>query len=157
MYCPKGGRAEQVPETYCRQCGVFLPDLLTSTKSKQTPEDHVTANLLLNALTVFTCFTLAILLYVFVAFRDDTHPLIYATAGLLIAMGCWHTQTLWRSILLKRHFKKLRRDDENPAELPLRSAETNKRLYEPDLGSVIPASIAEGTTRHLDETKLRSS
>lgn len=157
MYCPKCGKANQVPETYCRQCGLLLPDLSKPKKSKQTPEDHVKANLILNAMTVITCFTLAILLYSLVAFRADTHPLIYVTAGLLIAMGCWHTQTLWRSILLRKHFKKLRREKDDPAELPQRLVEVNKRLNEPDFDNVIPASIVEGTTRQLDETKLRSS
>lgn len=27
MFCPNCGKAEQIPNTYCRQCGEFLPDL----------------------------------------------------------------------------------------------------------------------------------
>ena len=156
MFCPKCGKSDQTPETYCRQCGIFLPDLSKPIKKGQTPEDHVKANLYLNAMTVVTTFTLAILLYTMVAFRPDTHWLIYLTAGLLIAMGCWHTQTLWRSILLKRHFKKLRQESESALELT--STETAERLLnKPDLENFIPASVTDRTTRHLDENKLRSS
>ncbi|MEQ1607153.1 MAG: hypothetical protein ABL999_19990 [Pyrinomonadaceae bacterium] len=154
MFCPKCGKSEQTPETYCRQCGIFLPDLSKPINKVQTPEDHVKANLILNAMTVVTCFTLAILLYTIVAFRPDTHWLIYLTAGLLIAMGCWHTQTLWRSILLKRHFNKQRRDSEATVEL---TATTERLLNRQHFEDFVPASVTDKTTRHLDDTKRRSS
>ena len=157
MFCPKCGKSDQTAETYCRQCGVFLPDLSKPAKKGQTPADHVLANLVLNAMTVVASFTLAILLYTFVAFRADTHWLIYLTSGVLLAMGCWHTQTLWRSILLRRHFKNLRRESENQAELTGTGVSTDRHLSAPDFENVIPASVTDRTTRHLDETNLRSS
>lgn len=156
MYCPKCGKSDQAPETYCRQCGVFLPDLSKPAKT-QTPADHVKANLVLNAMTVVTSFVLAIMLYTMVAFRSDTHWVIYLTAGLLIAMGCWHTQTLWRSILLKRHFNKQQRSVADVAELNSGQVATDKQLNEPDFDTFIPASVTDRTTRHLEPTQKRSS
>ena len=93
MFCPRCGKAEQLPETYCRQCGLFLPDLSKPVKRELPPEDHLKANAVLSALTIIVSFTLSILLFAFFGFRSDTHPLIYVTAGLLIAIGGWHIQT----------------------------------------------------------------
>lgn len=156
MFCPKCGKADQLPETYCRQCGIFLPDLSKPVKKNQTPEEHVQVNLVLNAMTVVACFTLAILLYSMLAFRQNTHPLIYVTAGLLLAMGCWHTQTLWRSILLRRHFKNSRKPREDKPNAAI-SAVTGKLLDEPDFENFVPASVTDRTTSHLSESKMRSS
>lgn len=153
MFCPKCGKAEQSPETFCRQCGVFLPDLEKTGKTPVKPEVHVQVNLVFSILTMISCFTLAILLYSMLAFRDDTHPLIYASAGLLTAMGFWHTQTFWRSILLRSHFKKNR----HPREASIESVLTDRRLGKPGFESMVPESVTDQTTKQLSETKLRSS
>jgi len=153
MFCPKCGNADQSPETYCRKCGTFLPDLTKPPKGPIKPEEHVKVNLVFSAMTIVACFSLAILLYSILAFRDDTHWLIYATAGLLTAMGFWHTQTLWRSILLRRHFAKNVRMQEVDDGAPV----TGKLLNEADFENVVPASVVDHTTKHLSESKLRSS
>jgi len=152
MFCPKCGNPDQQPDSYCRRCGIYLPDL--SKKSRQqSPEDHIKANLVLNSLTIIAAFTLAILLYVFVAFRDDTHPLIYVTAGFLIAIGAWHIQTLWRTILLRKHFKKkstIESDVEND------NLDDANRLASADMSSIVPASVTELTTRDLAKVEILS-
>ncbi len=153
MFCPKCGKADQSPETYCRQCGVFLPGISNAAKTPVKPEEHVRINLVFSILTMVACFTMAILLYSILAFRDDTHPLIYATAGLLTAMGFWHTQTLWRSILLRRHFQKNKQSRD--AEIEGKSA--GKLLDVPDFENMVPASVTDRTTKHLAESKLKSS
>ena len=155
MFCPKCGKAEQLPETYCRQCGIFLPDLSKPLKSNHTPEEHVKANAVLSSMTIVTCFTLVILLWSMLAVRDDTHPLIYVTAGLLFAMGIWHIQTLWRILLLKKHIMKNKRPQETLQETG--TASTGKLLDQADFESVVPASVTENTTRHLAEKTDRSS
>src|SRR5262245_607511 len=100
MFCPKCGNPDQAPETYCRRCGVFLPDLSKPGKAPVRPEDHIKANAFLSALSMVTSFTLAILLYWRFLGRPDTPMVIYVTGGFLIAMGCWQVQTLWRTLLL---------------------------------------------------------
>lgn len=114
--------------------------------SRQTPQDHVTANIVLNSMTIVACFTLAALLYLILGFQDSTHPLIYATAGLLIAMGFWHTQTLWRSILLRRHFKKAA--PPNPGKLDVQAAPAGE-LMEAQFENIVPPSITDRTTRNI--------
>lgn len=158
MFCPKCGKADQTPETYCRQCGVFLPDLSKPPKSLSTPEEHVRVNTVLSSLTIVACFTLAILLYAILAFRENTHPLIYVTASLLLAMGIWHIQTLYRILQLRKHFRSKRPNAEmtnRPSNIE--GLPRGKFLNEPDLSDAVPASVTENTTRHLAETVGRES
>ena len=153
MYCPRCGRAEQVPETFCRQCGLFLPDLSKPVKREIPPEEHLKANTVLNLLTIVVSFTLSILLFAIV---PDKHPLIYATAGLLIAIGAWHIQTFIRTQKLKKQWKRRAPLSEIEAGLPeteraFKSASTSKLLDQADFRNTIPASVTEHTTRHLAE------
>lgn len=155
MYCPRCGKAEQASETFCRQCGLFLPDLSKPLKRELPPEDHLKANTVLNALTVIVSLTLSILLF---AIRPSTHPLIYATAGLLIAIGAWHIQTLIRTVKLKNQWK--RRTPLTDAQMGLPETErvfnspsTAKLLEQADFTHAVPTSVTENTTRHLVEVK----
>lgn len=153
MFCPKCGKPEQTAETYCRQCGTFLPDLSKPGKTPVGPEEHVKVNMVFSLMTMVACFTLAALLYSILAFRDDTHWLIYATAGLLTAMGFWHTQTFWRAILLRRHFNRHQRPDETIMDSV---AETGNLLEGADFENIVPASVTDRTTKHLSRQKIGS-
>jgi hypothetical protein len=153
MYCPRCGKAEQVSETFCRQCGLFLPDLSKPVKSEISPEEHLKANTVLNALTIIVSFALSFLLFAVV---PDKHPLIYVTAGLLIAIGAWHIQTFIRTLKLKKQWKRRSPLSEIEAGLPeteraFKSASTAKLLDQADFGSTVQASVTENTTRHLVE------
>jgi hypothetical protein len=153
MFCPRCGKAEQLPETYCRQCGLFLPDLSKPVKRELPPEDHLKANTALSSLTIIASFTLSILLFAVV---PDKHPLIYVTAGLLIAIGAWHIQTLIRTQKLKKQWKRRTPLTEIQAALPetqpsLESPSTGKLLDRADFADTVPVSVTEHTTRHLAE------
>lgn len=149
MFCPRCGKAEQAPETYCRQCGLLLPDLSKQLKHESPPEEHLKANTVLSVMTIVVSFTLATLLYQIMAFRPDTHPLVYITAGLLLAMGGWHIQTLIRTVKLKKQWKERTPFTENqPA---IKSVSTAKLLEHSDFSDAIPTSVTETTTRHLAE------
>jgi len=132
---------------------VFLPDLSKPLKTGHTPQEHVTANIVLTSLTIVAAFTLAILLWAILGFRENTHPLIYVTAGLLFAMGIWHIQTLWRMLMLRKHFKQNQRKAGDEIGGP--SAVTGKLLAEADFENIVPPSVTDNTTKHLSE-KVRS-
>lgn len=156
MFCPKCGKADQKPETYCRQCGAFLPDFDKKARQKQTPEDHIKANSFLSLITGIVSITLAILLYYFFLGKENTPPIIYITAGFLIAMCAWQVQTFWRTQLLKKHFKERHTENAGTSEIDfqtgkLQNAPSEKLLDEADLSSHIPASITENTTTKLGE------
>jgi len=154
MFCPKCGKPDQSPETFCRQCGNFLPDLEKSLKKRQTPEDHLKANTFLSLISVLVSFSLAIALYSIFLPRDDTHWVIYLTAGFLIAIGAWQIQSLWRTILLKKHFNKNRSQMLPTVET---TSAPDKILDKADLDNIVPTSITEHTTQNLAETKILSS
>lgn len=156
MYCPRCGKAEQLPETYCRQCGVFLRDLSKLVKHELPPEDHLKANAVLSAMTIVVSFTLSVLLFAILGFRSNTHPLIFVTAGLLLGICGWHIQTLIRTQKLKKQWKRRAPLAEIQAALPetqpaFEAASTGKLLNQADFADAIPASVTENTTRHLAE------
>jgi hypothetical protein len=147
MFCPRCGKADQVQETYCRQCGLYLPDFSKPLKRESPPEEHLKANTVLSVMTIVASFTLSFFLFLVLGFRSFTHPLIYITAGILLAIGGWHVQTLIRTLMLKQQWQ--RRAPLNE----IQSAPTRKLLDHADFTDAIPASVTEHTTRHLAKTK----
>jgi hypothetical protein len=156
MFCPKCGTPDQKTETFCRQCGIFLPDF-DKLKRKETPaEEHLNANSVLNIMSAVVSGTLAILLHAFYTGRENTPPLIIATASLLSAMFCWQVQTIWRNRKLKRQLSRRKKKEKVEAEAydtnPLiESTKTNKFLNESDFRNAVPPSVIENTTRSLGE------
>ena len=154
MFCPRCGRADQLPDTYCRQCGLLLPDLSKTIKRERPAEEHLSANTWLSVLTIVASFTLSILLFVVLGSKPGAHPLIHATAGLLLAIGGWHIQTFMRTHLLKKQWKRRSPRPEIEAASTeghevFNAAPTGKLLDEVDPANAIPASVTENTTRHL--------
>ena len=146
MFCPKCGKSDQVPESYCRQCGFYLPNLSVVANREVPPEEHLKANTVLSFMTISVCFTLAILLYAFFGFRSTTHPLIYVTAGLLLGMGGWHIQTLIRTLKLKKQWA--RRKPLNPAETLLDKF-NSPLLDQARFENVVPGTTNEHTTKPI--------
>jgi len=150
MYCPKCGKADQSPETYCRQCGSFLPDFEKSVKKPTAPEEHIKANAVLSAMTIVASLILSTLLFLTFKNYPDTHPVIYVTAGFLIAIAAWQIQTFWRTMLLRKHFKKPKIQQDSAIAPPeLEAKPTNQFLPEADFENIVPSSIVEKTTRKL--------
>ncbi|HVE59724.1 MAG TPA: zinc ribbon domain-containing protein [Pyrinomonadaceae bacterium] len=162
MFCPKCGKPDQSPETYCRQCGEYLHDYEKAVKKVTTPEEHLKANSVLSAMTVVASLILSTLLFLIFKNQTDTHPIIYVTAGFLIAIAAWQIQTFWRTLLIKKHFKKRKNNekstwgDELEKQIEsryLESKPTNELLPEADFKDYVPASVVEKTTRKLRSKK----
>ena len=153
MFCPRCGKADQLPETYCRQCGLFLLDFSKLTKRESPPEEHLKANTVLSLMTICASFTLSLLLFLVLGFRSFTHPLIYVTAGLLLAIGGWHIQSLIRTSMLKKQWqRRVPLTESQAAPSAFKSTPTAKLLDQSDFSDAIPASVTEHTTKHLAET-----
>lgn len=161
MFCPKCGKSDQKIDTYCRQCGTFLPDFDKVQKRERPPEEHLKANTVLSFMTGIVSLTLAIILYVMFLGKDDTPIIIYIVAGFLTAMFAWQVQTFWRNLLLKKHIKTRKNFDEQEemeTKTPvLESVPVNGLLPEPDLSDVVPISVTENTTKKLKEKVKRST
>jgi hypothetical protein len=139
-----------MPETYCRQCGLFLLDFSKPLKRESPPEEHLKANTVLSVMTIIASFTLSFFLFLVLGFRSFTHPLIYITAGILLAIGGWHIQTLIRTLMLKKQWKRRTPLSEiQTAPIAFGSGPTAKLLDQADFADAIPASVTEHTTKHL--------
>jgi cytochrome c biogenesis protein CcdA len=135
---------------------VFLSDFSKLAKQEATPEENLKVNQILSLLTIIASFTLAALLYAILGFRENTHWLIYATAGLLIAIGGWHIQTFIRTRRLRRQWQRRRQVKSDDAATP-ENLSTSRLLNVPAGDTVASPTVTEETTRQLSETKMRSS
>lgn len=154
MFCPKCGKSEQSAETFCRQCGVYLPDFDKIERRESTPAEHLKANLVLNVMTAVASLALAITLYVRFLGEEDTPFIIYLTAGFLTAMFAWQAQVFWRNLKLKKQIVPSKRINKKAGfERELNSAETRILLNELDLSNVIEADFSAKTTNKLKSKK----
>lgn len=147
MFCPKCGTADQAPDTYCRSCGVFLPDL-EKIKKKETPiEEHIKINSFFALSTAVVSLMLAVALFVVFISTGSAPLIIYPVFGFLVAITAWQVQTFIRTRILKRQFEKLR--PPKPADVSeIRQAKANE-LSEANYDDAVPASVTERTTRKL--------
>jgi uncharacterized integral membrane protein len=151
MFCPNCGKSDQKIETYCRNCGMFLPDFSKVKPREISPETHLKANLVLNVMTAVASLTLAILLYSFFLGKADTPVIIYITAGFLTAMFAWQAQVFVRNLKLRKHFKNRKGTaSKSETEAPeLNAQPTRDFLPEADFENYVPTSVVEKTTTKL--------
>lgn len=162
MFCHNCGKSDQSENTYCRRCGIFLPDFTKPEKREISPEEHIKYNIVLSFMTIVVGLALSVLLFSFFLGKENTPALIYVTAGFLIAMSAWQIQTLWRSFQLKKHFKRRRNDaaEHQNQDSPnvFESAPTKQLSNEADFADAVPArSVIEHTTSRLPEKITKKS
>ncbi len=148
-------------ETYCRQCGSFLPDFEKAAKKITTPEDHLKANTVMSLMSGIVSLTLAMILYLMFLGKEGTPVIIYVVAGFLTAMFAWQAQVFIRTLMLKKQLEKPQ-DFVNVADIrdqsdAVESRPTNELLPEADFENVVPASVTENTTNLLKEEVKRST
>lgn len=149
MYCPKCGNPDQIPESYCRKCGLFLPDIEKKKKKSATVDDHLKANAFLSIATAVVGLGLAIALYSIFLGRDDTPLIIYLVAGFLLAITFWQVQVFIRTLMMRKQVKRMR---------PANPNNTIDALSEKDaepLGLNVPASVGDGPGSVTERTTRR--
>lgn len=128
MYCPRCGRSDQQPESYCIACGIFLPDLDKAQASITSPKTHLNANITLSGMTIVVCLTLIVLNWIFAGNTENIPIMAYVTWGFLFSITAWHIQSLWRAVILRRHFVEMenaRLEKDLPKERHLRAVPAN--------------------------------
>ena len=161
MFCSNCGRADQVAESYCRNCGEFLADvsgksyLLNKLLGGQKPETQVTVNLVIN---VVTALISSLLLGFLNGYYDALHArtgesppsVIYLVYIFLGAVTLWQILSFLIGWRLRSKFKS--RTQAEPKK-NLVSALTDPAppgsLTEPNF-EPIPMSVTEAKTRKLD-------
>ena len=135
MFCPKCGTADQTANSYCRSCGLYLPDFEAIRKRETPINEHLNANATLALMTIAASFALAVTLLVKYLDQPDVSAMIYVTAGFLIAIGCWNVQTAFRTFALKRRLKEtLPELREGSRKLPAEAAEPLATAAWPSVG-----------------------
>ena len=159
MYCPNCGKADQKENSYCRQCGGFLPDFSQKNKlvfGGKTPEDQISTNLVLNLMSATVSYILAIILLVTYGwFSPQTPLIIYIVVAFLFAIGSWQVSTYTIGLKLKKHFKKGKEAATTPEpDKQFQAAETRELLNEADPTNAVPiGSVTENTTTKLKVKK----
>jgi hypothetical protein len=169
MYCPTCGTADQQPESYCRSCGDFLTDyssssyLLNKVLGGSAPSTQVTVNLVINFLTICTCFLLLGFLnghYDALENRTGERPpsVIYLVYAFLVAISAYQILSLivgarLRSKLVRKEVAVTTRPENPPNAFA--DNQTQEFLPPADLRQTTHLSVTEDSTKILHTAKLR--
>jgi hypothetical protein len=153
MFCPNCGKSEQIPNSYCRQCGEFL-NFKAGSISKyggNSPLENLGS---INSLSligaIFSIFA-AVWMY---ATQMQIPIVLYFGAAILICNAAWHFSNFFVGIKLKRRLKTAREELSQPQK-QVQSAVTKELLPEAKFEDIVPASITENTTKNLIEVKTK--
>ena len=150
MFCPKCGNANQKENSYCRNCGTFLPDFDKLKSKETTPEQQITISSTFNFLSALISLVLTIILHVLYTGKEGTPIIIYVVIGFLTANFFWQAQAFWRVRQLKKQLPKRKVEDtENSNPLIESTYSTEKLLPQADFENYVPASVTEKTTKSL--------
>jgi hypothetical protein len=76
MFCPKCGASDQRPESYCRRCGEWLPDIDAPTQAglfrKRTRDEKIRKMRILEVVSAALAFTSAAIIFLVLSGRGDT-------------------------------------------------------------------------------------
>lgn len=156
MFCPKCGNANQTENSYCRNCGVFLPDFDKIAKKETSPEQQITISSTFNFLSALISLILTILLHILYTGKEGTPVIIYVVIGFLTANFFWQAQAFWRVRQLKKQLPKrgiMTEIDEKKLNSPF---STDKLLPQADFKDFVQASVVEDSAKNL-KPKIKSS
>lgn len=154
MFCPKCGNAEQKPNSFCRQCGEFLPDLTKNNAlafGGNTPQEKNLSTYYLS-LTGFLA-SLIVTIALFLTGFEDKKIIIVAAAVLIINI---FTQAGIFYLSLKM---KNRLGGKSEAENlnSISGEQTPNLLTDAVLDEFISLSVTENTTENLVRKKTNLS
>jgi len=155
MFCPKCGKGEQTPDSYCRSCGDFIVDpgnnasLVNRILGISNPERQVRFTLMIDLVTAIVS---GLLLFFLMGYFDGSYkrtgmptpPIVYLVYVFLGLVSAW--QLL--SFTVGTTFRKKLSAGKKTAVLANQSQEA---LPPADHTNVVANSITEQTTRNLDK------
>lgn len=160
MFCPKCGKSEQSPETYCRACGEFLKDPNAGAIAAfggRTPTQNVRVINVISVIGAIASVVVGILMYLT---RFNEPIILYLAAALLLCNAAWHVSNLFAGMKLRRKLTQGSSPQPSQAdpvlqhdELP--GAETRELLPVGDPAVPVPLSVVENTTKDLGDKVRR--
>lgn len=167
MFCPNCGKADQAPDTYCRNCGRFLADIsdkfsIARLLGMNTPEKQANTNIVLSLATA----VISIILVAFLNGYFDAHEirtgesapsivyLVYVFLG-LVAISQFISLII--ALNFKSKLNKARKPVESYVAPPaMQNAITSKDLQaslpEANYENVVTANVVEDTTKLFNQT-----
>src|SRR5215213_1664843 len=156
MFCPKCGKGEQVPDSYCRSCGDYLVDsssnasLINRFLGVSNPERQVKFTLTIDLVTGIVS---GLLVFFLMGYFDATYAktgipaprIVYLVYTFLALVSAW--QLL--SFTVGTTFLKKLKSGKKTKDLPDQSKPQS--LPTADGKGVVVNSVAEQTTRNLDK------
>lgn len=156
MFCPKCGKDEQMPESYCRQCGEWLPDFAkrgVKSFGGDSPEESLNISLFLSAMSSIVALLLAVWMYATYLGRPGVPGIIYVTAAFLLAIAGWQASNFYVGWKLSQKLARRRKGDFTAQSNELNDArQANASLPPADDSQFIRprASVTENTTELLE-------
>jgi hypothetical protein len=167
MFCPNCGKAEQIPETYRRNCGAFLTrfsgnaSLINRILGANTPEKRVNVGLTFDVLTLVFSSLLLVFLFGYFDGRytrtgEAAPPIIYFVYVFLGLTAIWQLLSLIVGVSHKNKLSGRRKGEAGENTETIKTAELNEttqdKLPSADFeNAVVPPSVTESTTKHLDK------
>jgi hypothetical protein len=157
MFCPKCGKGEQTPDSYCRSCGDYLVDATNNTSLMNrilgisNPEKQMKFTLTIDLVTAIVS---GLLLFFLMGYFDGSYsktgiptpPIVYLVYIFLGLVCAW--QLL--SFTVGTTFRKKLSAGKKTESLKDQS-EARHSLSAADEKDVVANSITEQTTRNLDK------
>jgi len=170
MYCPRCGNGDQEPESYCRNCGVFLLDysghsfVLNKLLGGSIPTAQIYVGLVLNLVTIFTSFLLIGFLNGYYDALEErtgeaTPNVIYLVYAFLVVISFWQFLSLVVGVRLKTKLGRRKASEGTsdkksvPGNFPVKG--TQKLLPHSEPNETVPLSVTEESTRILENVKRR--
>ena len=145
-----------MPESYCRQCGEWMPDLAKRGRKSfggDSPEESLNISLFLSAISSIAALVLAVWIYASYLGRPGVPGIIYVTAAFLLTIAGWQASNFYVGLKLSKNLARRRKGN-----LTIQSNELNTASRET---ATLPAadtsqfvrpisSVTENTTELLE-------
>src|SRR5262249_36521276 len=107
MYCPSCGAADQKPDAYCRQCGLWLADPTSSRRHKShTPSERMKVMAVFSGVNALFALISAIALYATYGGRPEAKWSVYVAANLCMVIAVHQTINFFFALGFRRKFKR---------------------------------------------------
>ena len=165
MFCSNCGKGEQTPDSYCRSCGEFLVDpaskysLINRILGINRPEKQFNVTLAIDLVTSIVSGLLMVFLMGFFKGRYDrtgvpAPPIVYLVYIFLGLVSAWQLLSFIIGLKLKTKLSGAKRSG-LPAGQTMNTdasltGSAQPALPRADHQNIVPASVAEDTTKNLD-------
>lgn len=151
MFCPKCGKGEQTANSFCRQCGEWLPDMNSVNRrgiAKMSPAKSAKLMLIFSIMCAALALAMAIILgATFGGGKDKMIPPIAVVFVFSILIAAWQIVNSVVGFQLYQHFKRGKNNSSETNELA--APATPNALTAADTNQFIRPSVVEHTTERL--------